>query len=379
MGFLAEAMLFYQKVHLLADRTMLKSLLVRSKPDVLLEFLDSEFLQISYLDNFTGIQSENTGTPLETHKPVLCSIPDYAWEEYAPQLFAEAIDCSVKGGRRYAKRFSSFIKPISFDSSVERATLEDLSEGQYVQSAIAHLLKHHTPEYSLPQPLIFRLDRNGASLTVETNIDFVEANRVYHKRVSPNHSSLSVAYLLSNLIEARGNWHFASRFSSEIVTDSSSSVIFNLKFNDLIRRHQRSQQQLSVFQDFVFDDGRSIREAINSGSRDFADLLKLLSAAARFKKWLKGHQPDQQLLKEYLREVTKISWVDRLPTKSLRWFLFNAAGLTIDALGGKGLGTAGALSLSAFDQFLLDKLLRGWKPNQFVDQNLKAFVARDNL
>jgi uncharacterized damage-inducible protein DinB len=310
VGLLAEALLFYQKVHLIADRSVLKALIVKSKPDVLLDFLESGFLEISYLENLTGIYTEDTGTLYERHKPVLFSIPDYEWGKYAPKIFSEAIGCSIKGGKRYSKQFSKFIKPLSFDDSVQIETLEDLTKGHYVKDAVVHLLKHNAPEYQLPSPLIFELFRNNdSSFVVETNIDFVKANESYHERVSPKHSSLSVNYLLSHLIDVRGHWHFSSRFSSEVATNAISSAIFNLKFKDILSARQKSEEQIRVFQDFIFDDARAIREVINSGERDFEDLWKLLASAAKFKHWLKDQQPDQQLIKEYFREVTKASWV----------------------------------------------------------------------
>jgi hypothetical protein len=383
VGFLAEALLFYQKVYLIADQGMLKALILKSQPDVLLSFLESGFLEIFYLENNTGVYTEDSGTPYERHLPTLFSIPDYAWQKHAPKLFSEAIGCSVKGGRRYSKQFSKYVKPLSFDDSVRFETLEDISNGNYIRDAVAHFLKYQAPEYQLPNPLIFNIDRVEIAnysdrFAVETNIDFGKANKSYHKHISPKHSSLSVAYLLSNLIEARGNWHFSSRFSSEVATDPVSSVIFSLKFNDLLAARKNSEEQISAFQDFIFDDARSISEVINSGERDFNDLWKLISEAAKFKHWLKDQQPNKQLVKEYFREVTKASWVDRLPSKSMRWTIFNAAGLAIDALGAGGIGKVLGLAVSAGDQFLLDKLLKGWKPNQFIDESLKKFVAVKN-
>jgi hypothetical protein len=37
-------------------------------------------------------------------------------------------------------------------------------------------------------------------------------------------------------------------------------------------------------------------------------------------------------------------------------------------------GAAVGVGLSAADTFLLDKLLKGWKPNQFVEGPLKEFI-----
>ena len=39
-------------------------------------------------------------------------------------------------------------------------------------------------------------------------------------------------------------------------------------------------------------------------------------------------------------------------------------------------GTAAGTALSLADSFLLDKLIKGWKPSQFIDGPLKDFVQR---
>jgi hypothetical protein len=63
-----------------------------------------------------------------------------------------------------------------------------------------------------------------------------------------------------------------------------------------------------------------------------------------------------------------------LPAKSVRWLLFNAAGLALAAVTSPAAGAAVGVGLSAADTFLLDKLLKGWKPNQFVEGPLKEFI-----
>ena len=42
-------------------------------------------------------------------------------------------------------------------------------------------------------------------------------------------------------------------------------------------------------------------------------------------------------MKEYYKEVTADSWVDKLPAKTTRWSLFTGVGMAIDVLGGGGM------------------------------------------
>jgi hypothetical protein len=103
-------------------------------------------------------------------------------------------------------------------------------------------------------------------------------------------------------------------------------------------------------------------------------VIQLLSKAQKFKDWLKRQGSAEDLRKAYLQEVSHPDWADNLPPKSLRWLLITAASI---ALGGTVVGTVAGTALSAADAFLLDKLIKGWKPNQFVEGPLKQFLRID--
>jgi hypothetical protein len=172
LGFLAEAMLFYQDVHVIANREIIKQLISKCGADLLFDLLDSGFLRISFLENFDGIYTENGGTANEHYTPILGSMPHRAWKEDAKQFFAEVAGGSVKGGQRLAKKFGRHIKPIVLDSSVREETLEDFSSGGYLRDSVVHLLRYLAPGYSIPVGLIFDVTRKDSKLFIDTNIDF---------------------------------------------------------------------------------------------------------------------------------------------------------------------------------------------------------------
>ena len=264
---------------------------------------------------------------------------------------------------------------MSFDPQyLPNEVLIDFTDSNYVEQSIIHLIKQYTPEYPNPDAVKFQLHRDGKSLLVNTNIDFVTLNKFYHARIPPTHSTLSPAYLLSHLFNLKSDIYFCTKFQSEITTDPINADIFNMKYADLLQRQKISEDAIRLFQNFLFEDAKAISEAINSGERTFKDLLQLIKRAKKFQKWLSGKEPDSDLLKEYYKEITADSWVDRLSIKIARWSLFTGIGLAIDMLGGGGLGTASGIAISIGDAFILDSIIGGWKPNQFINNELKKFV-----
>jgi hypothetical protein len=86
--------------------------------------------------------------------------------------------------------------------------------------------------------------------------------------------------------------------------------------------------------------------------------------------------PESDLIKEYYAEVTKETVADKLPGKTARFSVFTGLGLAADAVLTGGLGTVTGVSLGALDTFYLDKLLAGWKPNQFIDDQLLPVINK---
>ncbi len=128
-----------------------------------------------------------------------------------------------------------------------------------------------------------------------------------------------------------------------------------------------------------FDDARSIKEVINSRERTFDEFLVLLEKAAKFKRWLRAGNPDAQMIGEYYKSATAGSWIDSLPPKSVRFLVTTLGGIAADMLFPTGgMGTMLGAGLGALDSFLLERLLKGWRPNQFIEGHLRNFTsARD--
>jgi hypothetical protein len=94
--------------------------------------------------------------------------------------------------------------------------------------------------------------------------------------------------------------------------------------------------------------------------------LVLIDQAARFKDWLKTVNPDEGLVRTYIKDVTSEGWIQRLPAKSLRYVLT----LALDSTN----PVAGILAGVA-DNFIVEKLLKGWRPNHFIANKLEPFIS----
>jgi hypothetical protein len=90
---------------------------------------------------------------------------------------------------------------------------------------------------------------------------------------------------------------------------------------------------------------------------------------------MKKHRDNKDQRSDYCREVARVDWADKLPSKPLRWLLVNAAATALSGATGHPIaGAVVANAISAADAFLLDKILKGWKPNQFIEGPLQQFL-----
>ncbi len=367
-GLLAEAMLYYQRVFVIADGPFLEVLIRRFQADVLLEYLESGHLEILFLNNNTGIYTENSGSSRERHRPIVWSMPDFVWEARKKIIFESATGLSRKGAARLARRASRHIKTIVYDEAVEQQAAQDFADRSFVKYSVRGFLSIVTPEYRIPNDFFFNVHKDGEQLAVETNLDFKVANEIYHSRYSPEHSTLSPAYILSNLMSARGEQNFACKLNSEMAFNELERQLFKLQFDEMIRTRMKSGRQIEFFQDYVFHDAHAVADAIRNRQRTFGDLQKVLDKSKRFKEWLSAKDTNDDLLRDYVSAVTEKSWIEKLPPKSVRWVIFQAIGLAADELAGGGLGKILAAAVGAGDTFLFDGIAKGWKPNQFIER-----------
>ena len=86
IGFLVEAMLFYGRIDVVVSRAGLGQLVRAFGPELLLEFLGRDHMAVQFERNFTGVVTENHGTPLETYMLSIAQI-DRILKGWKPDRF----------------------------------------------------------------------------------------------------------------------------------------------------------------------------------------------------------------------------------------------------------------------------------------------------
>jgi hypothetical protein len=370
LGFLAEAMLFYQSVHLIADGSTISQLVREWGSHLLIELLKEQFLKISYVEKIIGVAPSDTEISERVYLPVTVHPADGSWslEKLAPEIFSKAAG-GPGWGRQLGREFAGLVPTIDLDDKLISSVRSDFADQKYMEKAVAQLLGVLAPTYRLPQDYRFELFKEGNAFRLDTNIDFQQANEIFTQREQKAGYTLTPDRLLIYLFDARNDLFFASRENAELATQPTSAVIIDVKFREILRARSESQHNIEAFQELVLADGHEIGESIKSGLRTWRDFLMLLKEARKFKDWLRQQEPSDSLIHEYIKALEKETWLDKLPTKAIRFLIFTGGELLAPALG--------SIVLSFADTFVVDRLLGGWKPNQFVNGPLKGFARLD--
>ncbi|MFK5914481.1 MAG: hypothetical protein QM484_08895, partial [Woeseiaceae bacterium] len=340
--------------------------------EYIVELIEEDLLQIEYTETFVGINTINkNGT--EYHDAVQFSSPQHT---YAIELRKICIDLIGKEGkgRRTARSIENLIKVKNHEHIILEGARTSILDQKYINQSVKSTIQSLIPEKLDVSGIEFHTEKTDSGIIVASNINFTALNQVYHKYTPPSHSTLTPAQILGHALNVESELYFSSNNLSEIATSDLSSELISHKVNYLLDKSIKSSTEISGFQQFIFDDAKSLRDAVNNNKIDLDDLVKVLKNSQKFKKWISGVDPDQDLIKRYYSEVTRKSFVNKLPGKTTRWGVFTGAGLVLDLVATGGAGTAIGIGLSALDSFYLDRIISGWKPSQYIEEEVKPLL-----
>lgn len=364
LGQIAQAMMFYGRVHLVLDQGTLSTIVKAGGYNDLMMLLGHENVSAVYVEDILGTHTENHGGR-EVHGFVSMML---AGRDAQPnlgnkksrlintfeRLGFDKKSAAVKADRFRAsvavKRFSDFVEGASGITSI---ATEDVFDARYIKAAIKEILEQNS--WGNPDDLQFEISSTAKSrFEVRTNL--------------PKSTAFTVAGLLTKILAARGDLTIAAFYGGDFETSSDVSSLIRLRTKDILRRSDLDRSAISDFKELTLPDSASIAEVIDSKQRTVPEFIKLMNDARRFHAWIKGSPPDADLAREYLRAVTSEAWISRFPARGIRFMM------------GLGIGAASPVAgaaASLADTFLLDRMLGGWRPNHFVDRKLRRFMSED--
>ena len=378
-GELAEALLFYQNVHVILDFASLNGLISQIGMPTIVSLLSRPNVSAVYCEDALGTRTETTNN-ISTHSFIAYS---FAGDQKSGQLTSrkkllEYILIKKHGyNKKQAKRLvERFRLKVPFrkhsdnhfiDGGIIKAAEQDLYDDSFIRNSVSLALKHLIGTENIPPNYDFKVQVNDSGFYIDTNLNFKIINESL-KRRNPNAGDTSPASLIGNIMHARADTILASYYGGEFYTSNLTSDIICLKYAELLRRIGLEKNELDEFSEIVISTGPSLREVINNKERTFDEFLKMLDKSQRFREWASGVNPDEKLVKEYWNEVSAEGWIDKLPSKGLRYIIGTTLG-AIEPVTGHIVSVA--------DSFLLDKILGGWRPSHFVEQTLKPFIDKD--
>lgn len=379
-GQLAEALLYYQNVHIVIDHGSFHLLVKQIGIQNLLGLLRRPNVSAVYCEESVATHTESIGA-FQIHSYIAFSITGHEkvgghleTRQQRFEYFLQELGYERKQASRFARTFLERvpIRRLTGDhylkGGVTHAGKADLSDAVYVQAAIRCALSAIPGGTNELGILKFDVVDTEIGFHIFTNIDFAEINR-RRSRLLPPEEPLTVALLLNYMLEARTDIALASFYGGDFATSSITSEIIQVRHSEFMRRYEIHDQAIGQFTEIVLPDSPSLKEVIDAKEKTFDDFLLLLDKADRFKHWLQSVNPDEGLVRTYLKDVSSDAWIDRLPAKTLRYVMTSA----ID----KANPVAGFIAGIA-DSFLVDKLLGGWRPNHFVNSRIRKFVSPES-
>lgn len=378
IGFLCEALIFYEKVVLLAYKEEIILLLKFFGERRLEKLIDEGRLELLVREDILGTMMFPVGKDEKYNIDVFSK----KGETYSSILY-EAHRELVKNSTQntaFAKKFSKLTKPFRYGKEVTEQIRADFNDVEYLKLILPIYFNSVVKDANLPEEIEVAITKDSSfgrfeAYSMESNIDLKGLNQKL-KEQEP-HTTYEIGYsgFILSIAESRGDIFIASTLEGELVTSDLYSKFIQQKIDEIISKHTKSKEQLSSFEEYIFEYN-SIREAFNNNGAGSKELIDILDNSNKFKIWLKDVPKNKDLVKEYYKAITAKTWADKLPAKTTRFMLFTGIGLALDAAGTGGLGTLLSTVLSGTDSFYLDKILKGWKPNQFIDDQILPIIKK---
>ncbi len=394
-GAFSEALVYYNKVRFVGTRGNFVSIVRDFGFENVQRCVELGVLELQFQQQIYGVHTD--AKPFEKHRFVatnlvktergreINSVYDDLDEIFSRQ-FGPSADI-----HRQARWLADNVREHRAPKKLFLDLKADLNNADWRMRSLEAILQELVPDYRSPIPLKFDPIEVGKDIfIVATNLSFSEMNELYHRRIPPSHSTITRAYILSLMFDAKRAAYFGAEDASDMWLDQATANILQAQINSLLNRTNARKRDVELFHELEFE-GYAFKEVVNSRQRTPKEVVELLEKqnTINFKKWMASQAEDANLIKEYNKAiVSPAGWTQSSQFKTGKIFVFAGIGTAIDlSVGGAGLGSMAGAALSAAadvvlgsgDEFVLNKILRGWKPNQFIEKTAKEFITSRSI
>jgi hypothetical protein len=373
---LAEALVFYGRVHFISNHVGFSSLLKVIGPSETLELIDRKLLHIHVYWADPAVRTLDRNTARERHDFISTSLhakskdsPKIDPREYCRDTYIEVAGASAKADA------NKFVAQLHFPKALRlnlRSIQESALEPTFGDTLVAWL-RRMAPN-SMPSNAKIETWPLAGQIQFGTNFDLTAVTAEI--RAQGYEFEGTPASLLGHYLEIFEDSYYASELSAEITCSELRAPLMQSRFEHLWQKAQNSESTVLSFDEKTLGAARAVGAAITSGAATWSDLLFVLDKREKFRQWIADKPFDADLVTEYIDAISKDSWLDKLPNKSARWLIVTALGIGADAVAPEFHGLVASQAISVVDTFILEQLLRGWRPNQFVDLQLKPLIAK---
>lgn len=348
-GDLCESLIFYQNTNLILDPGSLPEALAYCGYDNLNELLRSGELSLNFSNQAFGAGN------VEGNKFIISTFTSDAQRKtLSIQKSVESIYGRNIKSQNITKHLNRVIGYHHYSDKYQNLSKRELSNEDNLLSAITILTKG---EFNRENVKLTIEEAERGLYNIESNID----NEVI--RDSAHLISTGVAQIYD-----------AEMNNSSLIGNYKVSNYAENKINKIIQRRKADEDQINAFHQFVLPEYYDLQGTINSGSKEFNEFMELWREAIKFKSWLKDEEPTVELLTAYIRKISEKTWLDKLPSKNVRWLLFAGIGTLLGGEIGGAAGTAASLGVDYLDDLILNRLLNNWKPDQYIQGDYKDFL-----
>jgi hypothetical protein len=310
VGEIAEALLFYQKVHLALDFHSLIRLVKTLGASALISLLERDRIIAVYAEDMLMANNGARGS-MQTHSFTTATVSGKRNSKVVLKSRRERLQnvlemCELSGGdaRRFADRFLKRVPVTRYaadtfaSGGIHKSTIADLADADYVTAAIRRVLRDQIGFDAYVERL--RVDvamLSAEEFTFSHNIDFNAGNK-RRKELDPTLEALTEGSLAVALLDANADVNIASHYGGDFYTSATNSDIIQIRYAEIVKRTGLSVAQLQQFRDIVLHGYPTIREAIDGGSRRFSDFERLLDKSDRFRETVHRIGPDASLVNE---------------------------------------------------------------------------------